>query len=102
MDVRTAYAYRLHTTVGIGTLCVLSVPMLEWCWMGGMLRWCVGGRQCLWTLISEASNSTVRGETSGLARGRALLSAHAVACQEMVGILQEFARRIRGRIDVFR
>ena len=48
------------------------------------------------------SNSTVRGETSGLARGRALLSAHAVVCQEMVGILEEFARRIRGRIDVFR
>ena len=44
----------------------------------------------------------VRGETSQLARGRALLSAHSVACQEMINMLQEFARRISGRVDIFR
>ena len=53
-------------------------------------------------LFPETANSRVRGEVSQLTSSHALLSAHAAHSHEVENIVQEFARRIRGRIDVLR
>ncbi len=50
----------------------------------------------------ETTNRTLRCDMEEVCNKNVLLSAHSVKCGEVVGVAGEYARRMRGRMELFR